>query len=195
MNESDIINLGYVIKELRKEKNMTQVELGNAIGKTESTIRKYEANIIEPPLSVLYSITKALGVSLRMFISLIEFNDTEDKYIMLDRLKDSQNNSLKRDGLESLAQIYFSLGQFSVEHETLRAVYENKSFSQFLIWLYQSEANKLADRYSKTLGLQLPITPLSEFFDIISNLELEDYIGAIAMNAIQEYKNRQEDRK
>lgn len=67
----DNIKIGYNIKKQRKQNKMTQQELGNKIGKTESTIRKYENGSIEVPLSVLDSIAKVFGINP---LSLLEYD-------------------------------------------------------------------------------------------------------------------------
>lgn len=51
------------IKEKRKEKNLTQSELGKLIGKTESSIRKYEKGTINIPMKVVDQIAAALDVN------------------------------------------------------------------------------------------------------------------------------------
>lgn len=57
-------NIGQKIKELRQSKDMTLEELGNAVGVTKSTVRKWEngmiANMRRDKIAVL---AKALGVS------------------------------------------------------------------------------------------------------------------------------------
>lgn len=50
------------IKLFRKGK-MTQAELGRKIGRSESSIRKYESGLVEIPNSVIEQIAKALGVN------------------------------------------------------------------------------------------------------------------------------------
>lgn len=55
--------IGSKIKKLRKEKKMTQSQLAEKIGKTESSIRKYEKGLIEIPLSVLEDIAKVLDTT------------------------------------------------------------------------------------------------------------------------------------
>lgn len=54
--------IGKKIKQYRKGK-MTQQELAKRIGKTESSIRKYEKGLVTIPLDVLEQIASALGVS------------------------------------------------------------------------------------------------------------------------------------
>lgn len=55
--------IGNRIKEARKGKGLTQEGLAQWIGRTKSSIQKYEAGQTEIPLSVSESIAAALGVS------------------------------------------------------------------------------------------------------------------------------------
>lgn len=54
--------IGKKIKQYRKGK-MTQQELAERIGKTESSVRKYEKGLVTIPLDVLENIASALGVT------------------------------------------------------------------------------------------------------------------------------------
>lgn len=55
--------IGVNIRKARKEKGMTQKELGAAILRTESSIAKYEQGLVDIPNNVLSSIAAILGVS------------------------------------------------------------------------------------------------------------------------------------
>lgn len=56
--------VGERIKKARKNKGLTQTQLGEIICKSESTIRKYESNKVSAPLEILINIAKALDVEL-----------------------------------------------------------------------------------------------------------------------------------
>lgn len=56
-------NVGERIKQKRREKHLTQAQLANMIGKTESSIRKYEKNLVSIPDSVMIEIANALGTT------------------------------------------------------------------------------------------------------------------------------------
>ena len=56
------IEIGKKIKQYRKGK-MTQQELAEKIGRTESSIRKYEKGLVTIPLDVLEMIAAALGIT------------------------------------------------------------------------------------------------------------------------------------
>lgn len=61
MDEKNIYEeIGYRIKECRKEKKITQSQLGDKIGKSEQTIRKYEQGTIAVPLDVIAEIADVL---------------------------------------------------------------------------------------------------------------------------------------
>lgn len=55
--------VGQMIKQQRKSKKITQLELANLIGKTESSIRKYEKGLVNIPVEVLKLIAKKLEIS------------------------------------------------------------------------------------------------------------------------------------
>ena len=58
------MNIGENIKKYRKIKGITQVELAKIINKSESSIRKYEGNIVTPDFPTLDDISEALGCNL-----------------------------------------------------------------------------------------------------------------------------------
>lgn len=76
--------IGQNIKRYRKGK-MTQQELADKIGKTESSIRKYEKGIVTIPLNVLEKIASALDVDVSdlMLVNLVGINhEINTKQIM-----------------------------------------------------------------------------------------------------------------
>ena len=55
---------GNKLRELRKEKNMTQIQLDNAIGFTQKTICSLELGKYQPSLQKLVKIAKYFDVSI-----------------------------------------------------------------------------------------------------------------------------------
>ena len=51
------------LKQLRNENNLTQVELAKSIGISDRTIIRYEAGVVEPPLSTLITIADYFKVN------------------------------------------------------------------------------------------------------------------------------------
>ena len=59
-----VYDLGALIKNLRKERNITQKKLGDMLGVSEGTISKYEANVSLPPFETLRSIASIFNISM-----------------------------------------------------------------------------------------------------------------------------------
>ncbi|NOW94006.1 helix-turn-helix transcriptional regulator [Mucilaginibacter sp. SG564] len=56
--------LGERIREIRKEKGITQVQLAHSIGKDQQSVQRLEAGNINPSYYYLYEIAEGLNVSL-----------------------------------------------------------------------------------------------------------------------------------
>ena len=69
MKEIDYIQIGLSIKENRKKLKLTQTELAEMIGKTESSIRKYEKGLIKIPNDVLEKLSNIFNISVFDLIS------------------------------------------------------------------------------------------------------------------------------
>ena len=52
------------LRQLRKEKRLTQLELAKAINVTDRSIKRYEAGTVEPTLSVILALAAYFKVSL-----------------------------------------------------------------------------------------------------------------------------------
>lgn len=77
--------IGKNLKEIRKSKKITQIELGDLLGKSLSTIQKYESGEIEVPLNVINSICKIFNTEINSIVSL-GLNDLEYDSDSLDIL-------------------------------------------------------------------------------------------------------------
>jgi len=55
---------GEKIKELRQSRNMTQSELGRALGVTPQSVSKWEQNTTSPDLALLPVIAQYFGISM-----------------------------------------------------------------------------------------------------------------------------------
>lgn len=78
----DLKVIGTLIKKYRLQMHLTQKQLGEMIGKTESSIQKYESNSTEIPMSVLGNIAEALGVDIIDFLdarSVISIMNSRDR--------------------------------------------------------------------------------------------------------------------
>lgn len=87
MYEIDIINLGNKIKEYRKARNLSIQDLGDIIGKSKTTVNRYETGEIIPDIITVMEICNTLGIDL---------NDICDKDVH-SLEKDVNNNPFDSD--------------------------------------------------------------------------------------------------
>ena len=65
----DCSKVGKLIFDLRKEKNMTQKNLADAMGISDRTISKWERGLGCPDISLLNDLSEVLGVNIRKILS------------------------------------------------------------------------------------------------------------------------------
>ena len=72
---------GTLIKELRKEKNMTQKDLADFLHITDKAVSKWERGLCAPDISLLEPLSKALDISITELISgeRVPQNETSEK--------------------------------------------------------------------------------------------------------------------
>lgn len=63
------MTIGEIIKKARKEKKLTQKELGDLLGRTQRTIQAYEKDEVIPPLNILDKISNILDISMSNLIN------------------------------------------------------------------------------------------------------------------------------
>ena len=68
-------NYGYAISKLRKDKGMTQAELGNKIGVTYQAVSKWENNLAQPDITTLDILLRLFGVTMEEFLRLAELGE------------------------------------------------------------------------------------------------------------------------
>ncbi len=69
--EKYIINLGYNIGRIRKQKNISQKKLAETIDIEPPNLRRIEAGKTNPTIKTLYRISKALGVKIESLLESI----------------------------------------------------------------------------------------------------------------------------
>lgn len=65
----DIEKTGRFIAELRRERGLTQEQLGSIIGATNKTVSRWETGAYMPPIEVLELLSKEFGVTINEIIS------------------------------------------------------------------------------------------------------------------------------
>lgn len=65
----DVVKIGKFLAELRRERHMTQEELGERLGVTNKTISRWENSNYLPPVEMLAELSALHGVSINEIIS------------------------------------------------------------------------------------------------------------------------------
>lgn len=106
------MTIGQRIQNLRKERNMTQKQLSEIIGKGFSTVQKYEIDAIQPPNSVIQKIAEAFSISLADFFSGLNDDDmqkiTDEALKSADRIEEKASIALASE-TKSILRYYEKL--------------------------------------------------------------------------------------
>lgn len=109
----DYGEIGKNIKRFRKGK-MTQAELAEKIGKSASSVKKYELGLVEIPNSVIEQIAVALGVAPRDLYGYDIGNKGE-----FERLLSEMGYTVYRDDPEHRPFLITDNGTYALEYEDL----------------------------------------------------------------------------
>lgn len=96
----DMQKIGTFLAELRKERNLTQDELGEQIGVTNKTVSRWENGNYLPPAEMLQILSELYGVSINELLAggrLDEkhYKERAEEYIVTDLMK-KRNEAIKR---------------------------------------------------------------------------------------------------
>lgn len=164
MNTLDSISIGLKIKELRKERRMTQQELADKIGRTESSVRKYEKGLVEIPTAVLDQIADALDTSLQYLIGISDFQIHQENILNSLKLGDLGSTESSRYiyqyNLISLEQIVEAFPEYS--DNALNSV-------STIIQTLRSQLPYPGDKYIKN-NISFNLDLLAKLFIMIENI-------------------------
>lgn len=93
----DMQKIGVFLANLRKEKNLTQDELGEKIGVTNKTVSRWENGNYLPPVEILQMLSKLYDVSINELLSGERLSDENyrhnaEEYIFVDLMKKSKDD-------------------------------------------------------------------------------------------------------
>lgn len=102
-------NLGIRIKDLRRERHMTQIELADMINVSQQTLSAYEGNRILPPLDVFMKLCRVLRVTPNELTGVAKpkpavFTYDEEKLIEAYREADPDARAVVRFALKNFLQ-------------------------------------------------------------------------------------------
>ena len=89
----DMQKIGSFLAELRKEKNLTQDELGAQIGVTNKTISRWETGNYLPPVEMLQTLGDNYGVSINEILNGERISDGNYKDISEQNIKSALTKS------------------------------------------------------------------------------------------------------
>ena len=89
----DMKKIGSFLAELRKEKNLTQDELGAQIGVTNKTISRWETGNYLPPVEMLQTLGDNFGVSINEILNGERISDGNYKDISEQNIKSALTKS------------------------------------------------------------------------------------------------------
>ncbi|WP_462273744.1 helix-turn-helix transcriptional regulator [Filifactor alocis] len=75
----DQTQIGIFISELRKEKNLTQLELGELLGVTNKTVSRWENGNYMPDISIIPLLCQTLEITINEFFSAKKLEQSEFK--------------------------------------------------------------------------------------------------------------------
>lgn len=65
----DLVQIGKFLSELRRERNLTQEQLGETLGVTNKTVSRWETGVYLPPAENLLALSQLYGVSINELLS------------------------------------------------------------------------------------------------------------------------------
>ena len=89
----DVQKIGAFLAELRKERNLTQDELGMQIGVTNKTISRWENGNYLPPVEMLQILSNKFDVSINEILNGERISNSDYKDISEQNLKSALINS------------------------------------------------------------------------------------------------------
>ena len=72
------MNIGQNIANFRREKHITQEQLGEAVGVTNRTVSKWESGVSSPGIDLIPTIASALGITLDQLFGIEKAKNTAD---------------------------------------------------------------------------------------------------------------------
>ncbi len=89
----DMQKIGIFLSELRKEKNLTQEELGEGIGVTNKTVSRWGNGNYLPPVEILQILSKKYDVSINEILSGERLDDEKFKTKAEENISTALENS------------------------------------------------------------------------------------------------------
>ena len=134
MNTEIEVKIGKIIKKFRTKNNISQTELGDALGVVHTTISRYETGKIDIPLSKLSEISEYLGFEPKEYINAFYNKETIRKALRTTfsngaNFKQSKNiEKLENEIMDSLsdASVEYIIAVSNLISESENAIFKDK---------------------------------------------------------------------
>jgi transcriptional regulator with XRE-family HTH domain len=154
------MKIGKILKELRQQKNMTQMEVSSKIGVTAATYSRYESDLLEPNLDTLLELAIIFMEDPSIFFreELLKKTkismDTETGYSLIfsywhleeiAKVLNLRRSELTLPALNTYARsLQVAFEQIAISQERLSEIMKPESFDEFLKrtnleWLFSEE--------------------------------------------------------
>ena len=110
----DLLKTGAFLKELRKEKNITQEELAEKMGVARRTVSRWETGANMPDMDILIDISDFYGVDLREILDGERKNRQMDKEMKETVLKVAEYENEGKKRYSIVVIVYSALGILSL---------------------------------------------------------------------------------
>lgn len=108
------IKISAFLKELRKEKNLTQEQLGELLHVSNKTISKWETGRCMPDYTLVGSLCRELDITPAQLLTGEEQADSTGEAQLLDLLRRTQTLEKQRSGLFGLVLIVMGISLMTV---------------------------------------------------------------------------------
>lgn len=114
----DMISIGKFIAALRKEKGLTQEQLGEKLGVTNKTVSRWETGTYLPPAEMLLSMSELFSVSINEILSGRRLSDEEYRQSAEENLR----QTVAASGFEVKERLDFFKKKWLREHIALMVI-------------------------------------------------------------------------
>lgn len=143
------MNIGENIKKYRKLNGITQIDLSKSIGKSVSTIQKYESNTVQPTLDVIEDIARVLKCE---YTDIAISEEDWSRFTEMDKKEEMVKsiNDITYVNEMYITPNYISRFEGDKTFDGVTIKYKNKTFK-----LTEKEYYKLADRIIESVTIDV----------------------------------------
>lgn len=170
----DMQKIGSFLAELRKDKNLTQEELGEQLGVTNKTVSRWENGNYLPPVEILQMLSKLYDVSINELLS-------------GERLSDEHYKEKAEDNI--VTALHNSTASFNEKFHFYRNKWKKKHWLELTIEMLGVLALLLCGAIFENRLLDLGCL-LSILFAWVTNARMNEYVSKNLYDEINDKKSK-----